>query len=92
MRVIRISDNPSSPYARRVARYTSIGSYPLFYLDDKDNVLCPFCAAEEEANAKDPEHWARGIAACGINWEDPQLYCDECSRRIESAYADEGVA
>jgi hypothetical protein len=58
--------------------YTSIGSYPLVYLDNMDNVLCPCCASEEEEETT--PH---------INWEDPYLYCDECSDRIESAYAEE---
>lgn len=86
MKVYRLSDDTT------VALYTSLGSYPLLYLDKDNNVLCPTCAAEEEENAKDPDHWARGVEACGINYEDPHLYCDECSTRIESAYAEEDGA
>lgn len=28
------------------------------------------------------------VVAYGVNWEDPDLYCDDCSERIESAYGD----
>lgn len=62
-------------------RFTDIGCYPLFYLDSHDSVLCPRCAGTAEAEGE-------AMAACGINWEDPDLYCDECSERIESAYAE----
>jgi hypothetical protein len=24
-----------------------------------------------------------------VNWEDPQLFCEECNERIESAYAED---
>tara|TARA_R110000824_G_scaffold244462_6_gene433265 strand:+ start:4368 stop:4652 length:285 start_codon:yes stop_codon:yes gene_type:complete len=90
MKVHRISSDPSSPYVNTVAKYAWPGGYPLFYLDMKNNVLCPTCAAEEEENAKDPDHdEGYRIEACGINYEDPSLHCDECGERIESAYADE---
>ena len=59
------------------------GGYPIFYLDKHDNVLCPACANEHEPGEDDaPVH-------ADVNWEDPSLYCDECSERIESAYAED---
>ena len=57
--------------------YAWPGGYPVFYLT-RDSVLCPTCANET------PEDVISGDA----NWEDSSLYCDECSQRIESAYAD----
>ena len=92
MKVHRISSDPLSPYHKEVALYCWPGGYPLYYLAKSNNVLCPPCAAEEEENAKDPDHWSEGVAACGVNYEDPHLYCEECSARIESAYAEEGGA
>ena len=62
-------------------KYTSIGSYPLFYIID-GVALCYECAegcAEENEEA---------VLEKAVNWEDPNLYCDECDCRIESAYAD----
>jgi len=61
------------------------GGYPLFYLDRKDNVLCPKCSNE----AKDPDWPDDHPVAYAVNWEDPSLFCDACSDRIESAYADD---
>lgn len=67
----------------QLRKYTDLGGYPLFYLTKRDCVLCPLCANEEKAV----------IVAADANWEDPELYCDECSERIESAYAeDEALA
>ena len=59
-----------------LAKYTSIGSYPLGYLDGEDNTLCAECASEET-----------GKVTPFINYENASCYCDECSTRIESAYA-----
>lgn len=63
-------------------RFTDIGCYPIFYLTRRDEVLCPECAAAEVEDDGQP------MAACDINWEDPYLFCDKCSERIESAYAE----
>jgi hypothetical protein len=29
------------------------------------------------------------VVACAVNWEDPALFCDHTSERIESAYAED---
>jgi hypothetical protein len=63
-----------------VARaYTSVGGYPIFYLDREDNVLCPGCALEEETEDE------REVVAADVNWES-YLTCDECCDVIEMAY------
>lgn len=60
---------------RDLRSFTSVGSYPLFYLADKGNlVLCPKCASTND----DP-------ATPHINWES-HVDCDECSIQIEAAY------
>ncbi len=64
---------------KELPRYTSIGCYPILYLTHRDEILCCDCASEEGYE----------IAVAGINWENPHIYCDECSERIESAYADD---
>ena len=71
-------------------RYTDLGGYPLFYLTGDSGVLCADCASHERPPVPDAEQtpdWA--IVAVDANWEDPELYCDHCSTRIESAYADD---
>ena len=58
------------------------GGYPMFYLDGENNVLCTKCANEND-------EFSSPISACDANWEDPDMYCDHCSTRIESAYAED---
>lgn len=62
--------------------YSEWGGYPLFYLDARNNVLCPDCANEND-------EFDQPIVAADANWENPHLYCDHCSQRIESAYAED---
>jgi len=61
-------------------RFSSVGSYPIFYVTTRDAVLCPCCAGEAEQDEDTT------LARQDANWENPDLYCDECSERIESAY------
>jgi hypothetical protein len=58
------------------------GGYPLFYLDKEGNVLCADCASRDVDRSQE-------IVAIDSNWEDPALYCDDCSCRIELAYEEE---
>lgn len=58
------------------------GGYPIFYLDKENSVLCPDCANKSE---EVPQF--RPIAA-EVNYEDNELFCDQCSQRIESAYGE----
>ncbi len=62
------------------AKYSSVGSYPLFYLCDDHKALCAECcdAAERDGDIE--------TAEAHPNWEDAYLYCDACSERIEEAY------
>lgn len=71
----------SNSLTGKLYKFSSLGCYPMFYFDKEDNVLCADCAQKERDN----------IAAADANWEDPSLYCDECSERIESAYAEDDV-
>jgi hypothetical protein len=61
--------------------YVWPGGYPVYYLDSENNVLCPICAAKEG--------YGSPIAAWSVNWEDAELTCDDCLKRIESAYAED---
>lgn len=76
-------------------KYAWPGGYPIFYLTADQGVLCPDCANTErsalidqlDANCPDDDQWR--IIASDCNWEDPDLHCDHCSKRIESAYAED---
>ena len=61
-------------------KYSEWGSYPLMYVTHENEVLCSECAEESEQET-----------TAHANWEDPHLYCDGCSERIESAYAEPEV-
>ncbi len=61
--------------------YAWPGGYPIFYVDKENNALHPHCASEND-------EYSAPLVAYDVNWEDATLYCDECSQRIESAYAD----
>jgi len=63
------------------ATFSSVGSYPILYLDSKDCVLCPDCALESERSGEP-------MAGGGVNYGDP-TYCDECNAEIETAYPEE---
>jgi uncharacterized Zn finger protein len=66
--------------------YAWPGGYPLFYFDNEGAILCPKCAREFAHQVLTDKE---GKPLADINWEDPKLYCDECGKRIETAYAEE---
>lgn len=61
-------------------------AWPIYYLDRDNSVLCPECATKSFSD-KDEVPAFKPIEA-GINYEDADLYCDQCNARIESAYAE----
>ena len=58
--------------------YAWPGGYQMFYLDEGNCVLCPDCANKDG--------YADEVVAYDINWEDDNLYCDDCSKQIEASY------
>ena len=74
-------------------RYAWPGGYPLYYVTTDGAALCADCMTKERIsivrstveNARDG--W--NVSGQDVNWEDSDLYCDHCSKRIESAYAEE---
>lgn len=74
----------------KLISYAWPGGYPVFYLDNNCCALCPNCANKLEEENREPDAIVVfTIEACDINYEDPHLYCDQCSQRIESAYAED---
>ena len=58
--------------------YTSVGSYTIAY-NVSDSTTCPECAAVAEDDGEEEIfHF--------VNWEDENLYCDDCGRHIEPSY------
>jgi hypothetical protein len=97
------SIEPESPVAVRFARMTNRmrdyanketgeltayawpGGYPMFYVVGDSDVCCVKCANDASTGV---DGLNGTITAGDANWEDPDLYCDGCSERIESAYAE----
>ena len=55
------------------------GGYPMYYINDRGEAFCPDCAnkgGHDEVNGE-------------ANWENTDLYCDDCGKRIESAYGED---
>jgi hypothetical protein len=80
----------------KLPAYAWPGGYPIYYLVADNGVLCPACANQENGSIAsetlDPEcpddnQWR--IVASDVNWEDESLFCDHCSKQIESAYGDD---
>ena len=75
------------------SKYAWPGGYPLFLVMTDGGALCMDCArAEYKQIARSNRDNARDgwtPAGAEINWEDASLYCDHCSKRIESAYAED---
>ena len=66
------------------------GGYPIYYLDGDNSVLCPLCAT---VNDTDEQIDRFRPQACGINYEDMNLYCEECQEYMAPAYpTDSGFA
>lgn len=80
-------DSVLRPIRREWRKYTDLGGYPMFYVTKDNGVLCPNCANKNlKLTLGDDPQWK--IVAAAINYKDPDLYCDNCSGRIESAYAE----
>ena len=62
--------------------YAWPGGYPLCYVAEY-LVICPDCVNDPESDFYDADSTPQ------INWEDSALFCDCCSERIESAYAED---
>lgn len=65
----------------KLSAYAWPGGYPIYYFDAEGNVLCPTCANKDG--------YSSPVVAADVNYEDASLFCDDCSTRIESAYAED---
>lgn len=68
------------------------GGYPLFFVTSDGGCLCHRCGVENKdlivESIKDGADDGWRVEAQEVNWEDPELFCDGCGERIESAYAE----
>lgn len=66
----------------KLPTYIWPGCYPMLYIDKQGNTLCSDCASRDIDQSQD-------VIAADVNWENPDLICDDCGKRIESAYAED---
>lgn len=83
MTIQEFKDNVSQPYAWP-------GGYPRYAVTDDGGTLCFACLEKEKrrvlsALKDDDKRGGWFVIAFEINWES-DLYCDNCSQVIESAY------
>ena len=63
------------------------GGYPLFYTTRDGGCLCSKCANENiDATLGDDPEWQ--ITSKDVNYEDLDLWCDNCNAKVEAAYGD----
>ena len=72
--------------------YAWPGGYPLYLITADGAALCKKCGKQNakliinETLQKCGTDWQ--VVAVDVNWEDENLYCDNCADKIESAYGD----
>ncbi len=62
----------------KLIKFAWPGGYPLYYVGTENEVLCKECADKDQDR----------VIAYDANYEDPDLYCDECNAQIGCAYCD----
>ena len=70
------------------------GGYPAYFVTNDGGALCPQCVRSERssivrATLTPGDHNGWSLEGQDINWEDDHLFCDHCSKQIESAYGDD---
>ncbi len=65
--------------------YAWPGGYPIFYLAADGETLHPKCA---QKFVYLDSHERERIIAGDVNWEDEDMTCAECNKKIESAYGE----
>lgn len=76
----------------REGKYSSVGSYPKFWLASDGETLS-YEACRENCGRiaraiRDNDNTGWRVVACDANWEDPDMRCAHTGERIESAYAE----
>jgi hypothetical protein len=67
--------------------YAWPGGYPRFAVMNDGAALCHECCKDDrESIATTTGHDGWCVTALDINWEDPHLQCDICSKTIYPAY------
>ena len=60
----------------------------MFYICQDGGILCPDCANANAALSGDRDDPQWNVVGYDINYEDEDLFCDNCNEPIPAAYAD----
>lgn len=79
--------------------YAWPGGYPIYYVFADGGCCCPKCANDNieaiDEDIKGKRRWNShggwALTAADVNYEDPNLICDHCKERVESAYTEDKV-
>ena len=66
--------------------YAWPGGYEIHYYTKDGGVLCHECANAELERTIDPDDPQFYIVDESVNYEDPNLFCDHCNRKIGPEY------
>ena len=73
-------------------KYAWPGLYPMFLVSNDGGVICIDCARKNFRficeDTKKGYNTGWDIFGYDVNWEDENLYCDNCGKIIESAYGE----
>lgn len=79
----------------RDGAYTGLGGYPKYWITEDGGILSHRACLENVLAigrairySSEPQ-WR--VIGCDVNWEDPDLMCDDSGERIQSAYAEDEV-
>ena len=86
IRIWAVKDYIHQPYAWP-------GGYPKVLITADGGCLCVECARKEfrQICAESFQNTNCGFRVAGVdvNWENTELYCDHCGKRMESAYGED---
>ncbi len=88
----RIENTQQLRATLRNGEYAWPGGYPMFFITSDGAALHFDCVRKNLRLVSDSvrnnlrDGWQ--VVAVDINYEDSELYCDDCSKQIESAYGD----
>lgn len=71
----------------RLESYAFPGGYQLYYYDRDHSVMCPPCARKSDEDADEIPSFKPAFV--GVNYEEIDLYCEQCSKRIPSSYSED---
>ena len=79
--------------ALRQGSYSSVGSYPLFFITADGGALLPSTVRAElgqiASAVRDSGDRQWRVIGHDVNWEDVELYDDHTNERIPSAYGED---